>query len=64
MSNKYKFRLSETNWIEFTQEDYDNAKEVRYYNDMSKGKILSVRRQFDNETYYVIVPIQLIEEIK
>lgn len=59
---KYKFRLSETNWIEFTQKDYDNAKEIRYYNDMSRGIIIPVKRQFDGNGYDIIVPIELIEE--
>lgn len=61
---KYKFRLSETNWIEFTQKDLDNAKTVNYVDDNSKGKILPIKRQFDGKIYDIIIPVELIEEQK
>lgn len=61
---KYKFRLSETNWIEFTQKDLDGFKDVNFIDDNGKGKIIPIKRQYDGNGYDVIVPIELIEEIE
>ena len=61
---KYKFRLSETNWIQFTQKDLDGFKDVQFIDDMGKGKIIPIKREFDGNVYDVIVPIELIEEIQ
>lgn len=59
---KYKFRLSETNWVEFTQKELDSFKNVDFINDNSKGKIIPIKRQFDGSIFDVIVPLDLIEE--
>lgn len=59
---KYKFRLSETNWVEFTQKDLNGFRDVAFINDSGKGKIIPIKRQFDGNVYDVIVPIELIEE--
>lgn len=61
---KYKFRLSETNWIEFTQKDLDGFKDVNFIDDNGKGKIIPIKRQYDGNVYDVIVPIELIEEVE
>lgn len=61
---KYKFRLSETNWIEFTQKDLDEFKDVNFIDDNGKGKIIPIKRQYDGNVYDVIVPIELIEEVE
>ena len=60
---KYKFRMSETNWVEFTQETLDNFKDVNFIDDNGKGKIIPVKREFDGSVYDVIVPLELIEEV-
>lgn len=65
MSNKkYRFRLSETNFIKFTQKDLDGFRDVKFIDDNGKGKIIPVKRQFDGNVYDVIVPIELIEEVE
>lgn len=61
---KYKFCLSETNWIEFTQKDLDGFKDVNFIDDNGKGKIIPIKRQYDGNVYDVIVPIELIEEVE
>lgn len=60
---KYKFRLSESNWIEFTQEDFDKFQNVQFTDYDGKGKIIPVTRTFDKETYQIIVPLELIEDL-
>lgn len=65
MSNKkYRFRLSETNFIKFTQKDLDGFRDVNFIDDNGKGKIIPIKRQFDGNVYDVIVPIELIEEVE
>lgn len=61
---KYRFRLSETNFLEFTQKDLDGFKNVSFIDDNGKGKIIPVKRQFDGNVYDVIVPLELIEEVE
>ena len=61
---KYKFRLSETNWIEFSQKDLDGFRNVEFTDDNGKGKIIPITRQFDKQNYQIIVPIEMIEEMK
>lgn len=61
---KYKFWLSKTNWIEFTQKDLDSFKDVNFIDDNGKGKIIPIKRQYDGNVYDVIVPIELIEEVE
>ncbi len=61
---KYRFRLSETNFLEFTQKDLDGFKNVAFIDDNGKGKIIPVKRQFDGNVYDVIVPLELIEEVE
>ena len=61
MAKKYKFRFSETNWIEFTQKDLNGFKNVDFIDDKSKGKIIPIKRAFDNQTYQVIIPLDMIE---
>lgn len=61
---KYKFRLSETNWVEFTQKDLDGFKDVNFIDDNGKGKIIPIKRQYDGNVYDAIVPIELIEEVE
>ncbi len=60
---KYKFRLSETNWVEFTQKELDSFKDVDYIDDNTKGKIIPINRAFDNGLYQVIAPLEMIEEV-
>ena len=60
---RYKFRMSETNWIEFTEKDLNEFQNVGYY-DGGKGKIIPVTRTFDKQNYKLLVPIEMIEEIK
>lgn len=62
--SKYKFRLSETNFIEFTQKDLDGFRDVTFIDDNGKGKIIPIKRQYDGNVYDVIVPIELIEEVE
>ena len=59
---KYKFRLSESNFITFGQKELDNFRNVQFIDDMGKGKIIPIKREFDGAVYDVIVPIELIEE--
>lgn len=61
---KYKFRLSETNYVEFTQKELDGFKTVDFIDDNSKGKIIPITRAFDKQNYQIIVPLEMIEEIK
>lgn len=60
MAKKYRFRFSETSWVEFTQEKLDNFDNVVFTNDNSKGKILPIKR-FDNQEFQVIAPLEMIE---
>lgn len=60
---KYKFRLSESNWVEFTQKELDSFQNVDYLDTKGKGKIIPVTRTFDKQNYNLIVPIEMIEEI-
>lgn len=62
--SKYRFRLSETNFIEFTQKDLDGFRDVDFIDDNGKGKIIPIKRQYDGNVYDVIVPIELIEEVE
>lgn len=61
MKKKYKFKLSETNWVEFTQKELDGFKNVDFIDDNSKGKIIPVTRAFDKQNYQIIVPLDMIE---
>lgn len=61
---KYKFRMSETNWIQFTDKELESFRDVQYIDDNSKGKIIPVNRGFDNKTYHLLVPLEMIEEVK
>ena len=61
MAKKYKFRLSETNWLEFTQKDFDRFKNVDFIDDNIKGKIIHIKR-FDGKEFQVIAPLDMIEE--
>lgn len=61
MSKKYKFRISEMAFLKFNKEDLDSFPNVEYTDDKGKGKIIPVKR-FDNQTYSLIVPLELIEE--
>lgn len=62
MTKKYKFRLSETNFLRFTDKELKNLKDVTYVNDGGKGKIIPVKRDFDGQVYDIIMPLELIEE--
>lgn len=61
---KYKFRMSETNYVKFTQKEFDEFKNVQYIDDNSMGKVIPVIRAFDNKTYQLLVPLEMIEEIE
>ena len=61
---KYKFRMSETNWIQFTQKELDNFKNVQFIDDNTMGKIIPVKREIDNKIYHLLVPLDMIEEIE
>lgn len=61
---KYKFRMSETNFLMFTDKDLKNFKDVTFIDDNGKGKIIPVKRGFDGQVYDLIVPLELIEECK
>ena len=63
IDKKYKFRLSENNWIEFSQKELNGFKNVQFIDDNGKGKIIPVKRMFDGNVYDLIVPIELIEEM-
>lgn len=60
MAKKYRFRFSETNYIEFTQEELDSFDNVFYADDNSKGKIIPIKR-FDSKGFKVITPLDMIE---
>lgn len=60
MAKKYRFRFSETNWIEFTQKELDSFDNVFYTDDNSEGKIIPIKR-FDYKVYKVIAPLDMIE---
>lgn len=61
--SKYRFQISEPSFIEFTKEEFENFEDVDF-TDGSKGKIIPVARQYDNKKYQLIVPLEMIEEIK
>ena len=61
MAKKYRFRLSETNYAEFTQKELDGFKNVYFIDDNSKGKIIPVKRTFDNLIFQIIAPLEMIE---
>jgi hypothetical protein len=61
MTKKYKFRFSETNYVEFTQKDFDGFKNVDFIDDNTKGKVIPVTRAFDKQKFYVIAPLDMIE---
>lgn len=59
----YKFRLSESNFIKFTQKELDGFQDVTFQDENNKkGKIIPVNRSFDHQVYDLIVPLELIEE--
>jgi hypothetical protein len=60
MAKKYRFRFSETNWVEFTQKKLDSFDNVVYTDDNSKGKIIPIKR-FDYKVFKVIAPLDMIE---
>jgi len=60
MAKKYRFRFSETNWVEFTQEKLDSFDDVVYTDDNSKGKIIPIKR-FDYKVFKIIAPLDMIE---
>jgi hypothetical protein len=62
MSKKYKFRLTVNNWLQFTEKDLKNFKDVTFVDDGGKGKIIPVKRDYDGQVYDIIVPLELIEE--
>ena len=62
MSKKYEFRMSETNFIRFTDKELKNFKDVTFVDDGGKGKIIPIKRDFDGQVYDIIVPLELIEE--
>ena len=62
MDKKYRFRFSETNYVEFTQKELDGFKNVDFIDDNTKGKIIPVTRAFDKQNYQIIVPLEMIEE--
>ena len=57
---KYKFRLSETNYITITKEQLDNCKDVVYTDDGGKGKVLTVTR-YDGKNYQILAPLDMLE---
>lgn len=59
---KYKFRLSDSNFITFSQEELDGFKDVTYVKDYTMGKIIPIKREFDGNLYHIIAPLELIEE--
>lgn len=63
MAKKYRFRLSETNWVEFTLKELDGFKNVDFIDDKIKGKIIPIKR-FDNQGYQVIAPLEMIEPLE
>ena len=46
----------------FGQKELDNFRNVQFIDEMGKGKIIPIKREFDGAVYDVIVPIELIEE--
>ena len=62
--NKYRFRISETNYVEFTQEDLDKFRDVDYIGEDVKGKIIPVTRSLDGKHYDIIAPLEMIELIE
>jgi hypothetical protein len=63
MAKKYRFRFSETNWVEFTQKKLDSFDDVVYTDDNSKGKIIPIKR-FDYKVYKIIAPLDMIEPLE
>lgn len=61
---KYKFRMSESNRVEFTQKEFDEFKNVQYIDDNSMGKVIPVKRAIDNKIYHLLVPLEMIEEVE
>lgn len=62
---KYKFCLSETSWIECTEEELNGCKPLILTdgNKDIKVTIFPIKR-YDGLTYYLIAPIEMFEEIK
>ena len=61
MAKKYRFRFSETNYVEFTQKDFDRFDDVVFTDDNSKGKIIPIKC-FNNKVFKIITPLDMIEE--
>ena len=60
MAKKYRFRLSETNWVEFTQKELDKFSNVDFIDEDGKGKIIPVKRAFDKQVYDVIGIVNVV----
>lgn len=61
--NKYRFYLSETNYIDFNEEELNSCKDVEFTDDnTTKGKLLHLKR-YDGKSYILIVPMDMLEEV-
>lgn len=58
---KYRFRLSETSWIELSQDELIGYQDVNL-EDNKKGKIIPITREFDKKRFGLVVPIELLED--
>ena len=57
---KYKFNMSETNYIEFTEEEMNNFKNVDFTDDNTKGKLIHIKRN-DGKTFILLAPLDMFE---
>ena len=57
---KYKFYLSETNYISFEEKDLNGFKDVEFTEDNSKGKLVHLQR-YDGKAFILIVPMDMLE---
>jgi hypothetical protein len=61
--NKYRFYLSETNYIEFEENQLNDFKDVEFTDDNIKGKLVHLKR-YDGKTYLLIVPMDMLEIVR
>ena len=59
----YRFYLSETNYIDFKEEELNSFKDVEFTDDnTTKGKLIYLTRD-DGKSYILIVPMDMLEEV-
>lgn len=59
----YRFYLSETNYIDFKEEELNSFKDVEFTDDnTTKGKLLHLKR-YDGKAFILIVPMDMLEEV-